>query len=272
MSQLGAASECATVETLVESSTFDADFILQLLRDSRITSSTSCVSGDKGSLECAEMVLKLLVDLFRFEHVLVVNSFMKCDLFSALADCNSHLLQTLSFAKLLTNLLSLNKPELQGVRLDCLLQICNANLTDVIAVNFLESNQVIFVQEGAMFFAQLVGVLQNFSTVDSRSAQVEEQLLKLVVSDGLLERLGSCVLNFKERDVDALTLTVTAFAIHTVLKLAQQFDQKAIFAVFERSGCLDAVEALQENANRDVYDASVELIKWYDEQAPDYEP
>ena len=109
----------------------DATFLVSIIKDSH--------KHGVESLPCAESVMSLLVDLFYYESNNQVIWLLKIDLVQALMTCNPRLKESVTFAKLLTNMVMLEKVELKSASLDYFLQICDSDLTLTISTNFLQS-------------------------------------------------------------------------------------------------------------------------------------
>ena len=114
---------------------------------------------------CAQMAMRIIIDLTYYESVSQVNWLLKLDLFKVLTEqCDNMLMATSSYVKIFSNLMLLNNPLLQSARLDFLLKICQANVSSLITNNFIKSSgQVELVCEGVIFLSSFVAQLARLT-------------------------------------------------------------------------------------------------------------
>lgn len=116
-------------------------------------------------------------------------------------------------------------------------------MSEIIIINFLTSNQVANVREGVIFFVVFVAFLAKLTHTE-RKVEAEEQLIKLVTDDQIFTHLKQLVQNYKETGMPGETLKYSVLLIEHLLKLIQFFNHEEAMEMFERQGCLDAIEDL----------------------------
>ena len=116
-------------------------------------------------------------------------------------------------------------------------------MPEIIIINFLTSNQVANVHEGVIFFFVFVAYLAKLTHTE-RKVEAGEHLNKLVTDDQIFTHMKQLVQNYKETGMPGETLKYSVLLIEHLLKLIQFFNHEEAMEIFERQGCLDAIEDL----------------------------
>ena len=88
------------------------------------------------------------------------------------------------------------------------------------------------------------------------------QLKELILNCNLLKVLSDNTLTqTSSASPDEILIVLEMF--DKTLKLAEQLAIEAIFKNFEREGCLDNLEMLQQHQNTKVKEKVIEIITWY---------
>lgn len=101
-------------------------------------------------------VLELLADLFYYEANCQVIWLAKLDLVKVLEECHPWLKTQREFARVLTNVVMLNKEELAQASFHYFSQICSTNLPEAILDHFLLSQSMPHKEEALYFFAKVI--------------------------------------------------------------------------------------------------------------------
>ena len=123
------------------------------------------------------------------------------------------------------------------------------------------NNQVNMRYEGAFFFAQLIGHLERVSQTDNIYT-AEIQLRELILQYDLLNVL---LQGFFEQQsyIGSEALLLAIEIVFKIIRLADKLNVEAVFEVFEKQGCLEAIEDLQTHTHDSVRNSSYTVIVWY---------
>ena len=188
----------------------------------------------------------------------------KLDIVSVLSqECPERLKRTREYIFLVTNLAFLVKSEeLGAVSLDLFMKVVKENLSTVIMQYFMQSEQLNERSEAVYFFMKYYYQLSRLTEAGTYEDTVELELNNALYRLDLLNVLTQNV--FEQAAIINKEVLSTAIEIVLfVLRTAAMLRSEPVFEMFEKQGCLDAIENLQSFPSELVRTKSLTVVDFY---------